>query len=92
MDPIKYSREKVAKPFSHYKSMGIFQTLKGSLLRSRWSDLAEFRTPPSSHACNRYLQVFKGLGEKRLRKSSNTVFSIITRWELSFFVFVLIVV
>ena len=27
---------------SHYKSKRIFQTCKGSLLRSQWSDLAEF--------------------------------------------------
>ena len=30
--------------FSHYKSMGIFQTLKGSKLISPWSDLAKFQT------------------------------------------------
>ena len=30
--------------FSHYKSIGIFQTLKGRLLISPWSDPAEFRT------------------------------------------------
>ena len=30
--------------------------LKGSLLRSPWSDLAEFRTPPRCYGCPRYLQ------------------------------------
>ena len=35
--------------FSHYESMEIF-SLKGNLLCSRWSDLAELRTPSSSHA------------------------------------------
>ena len=34
---------------------GFVQTLKGSLLCSRWSDLTEFRTPLSSHACHHYL-------------------------------------
>ena len=54
MDPIKNSREKVATPFFIIISSWrfFFQTLKGSYLRSRWSDLAEFRTPPSSHACH----------------------------------------
>ena len=33
-----------------------FQTLKGSLLRSPWSDLAEFRTRPRCYECSRYLQ------------------------------------
>ena len=33
-----------SQDFSHYKSIGILQTLKGSSLRSPWSDLAEFRT------------------------------------------------
>ena len=31
MDPIKNSREKVAIPFSHYKSMGIFSDTQGQL-------------------------------------------------------------
>ena len=33
--------------FSHYKLMGIFQTLKGRLLISPSSDPAEFRTHPN---------------------------------------------
>ena len=59
MDPIKHSREKVATPFFIIISLWgfFFQTLKGSYLRSRWSDLAEFRTPSSSHACHQYQQV-----------------------------------
>ena len=43
--------------FLHYKSMGFFLTLKGSQLRSPWSDLAEFRTHSSSYVYHRYLQV-----------------------------------
>ena len=43
--------------FSHYKSMGIFQTLKGSSLCSPWSDLSEFRTRLRCYGCPRYLQV-----------------------------------
>ena len=31
IDPIKNSREKVATPFSHYKSMGIFSDAQGQL-------------------------------------------------------------
>ena len=58
MDPIMNSWEKVATPFFPFKSLWrFFQTLKGSLLRSPYSDLAEIRTRPSSHACHRYLQV-----------------------------------
>ena len=36
---------------------GFFQTLKGSLLHSPWSNLAEFRTRPRCYGCSRYLQV-----------------------------------
>ena len=39
------------------KSMGIFQTLKGSYLCSPWSDLTEFRTRPRYYGCPRYIQV-----------------------------------
>ena len=46
-----------SQDFSDYKSMGIFQTLKGCLLRSPWSNLAEFRTRPRCYGCSRYLQV-----------------------------------
>ena len=42
---------------SHYKPMGIFQTLKGSLHRSRWSNQAEIQTCRSSHVCHHCLQV-----------------------------------
>ena len=55
-----------------------FQALRDSLLCSWWSDLAEFRTLPSTHACHRYLQVLQGSDEKQLRKSGNTVFIFIT--------------
>ena len=61
----------------------IFQTLKGSLLRSQWSDLAKIRTPPRFNACSRYLQVKKGLDQKQLRKGGNIIFPIISQWGLS---------
>ena len=36
---------------------GFLQTLKGSKLRSPWSNLAEFRSRPRCYGCSRYLQV-----------------------------------
>ena len=86
-DPIKTAEKKWQHPFPHYPIIsiwGFFLTLKGSFLRSRWSNLVEFRTPPSSHACHCYLQDKKGSDEKQPRKSSNTVFLIITLSKLSF--------
>ena len=44
-------------PFSHYKSMGNFLELKGSLLRSLWSEQAEIRIRPRFYGCPCYLQV-----------------------------------
>ena len=44
--------------FLHYKSVGFFQTLKGSQLRSPWSDLAKFRSHSSSYVYHHYLQVW----------------------------------
>ena len=55
-DSIKHEWASIETPFSLYKSMGILD-LKGSSLRSQWSDLAEIRTRPRFHACPRYLQV-----------------------------------
>ena len=55
-----------------------FQTFKGSLLRSRWSNQAKIGTRPSSHTCHCYLQVWKGTTEKQPRKSGDTFFPIIT--------------
>ena len=70
--------------FSHYKPMGIFSDFQGQLTpHSWWSNQAEIRTCPSSHACLRYLQVRIGSDEKQQRKSGDTVFTIITLWELS---------
>ena len=40
-----------SQSFSHYKSVGFFQTLKGSYLRSPWSDLAEFRSRSRCYGC-----------------------------------------
>ena len=55
-----------------------FQTFKGSLLRSRWSNRAKFRIHSSFDTCHCYLQVWKGMDEKQPRKSGDTVFPIIT--------------
>ena len=71
------------KPFSHYKSLGNFLDLKGSKLRSQWSDLAEIRTRPRFYACPRYLQVSKGSDEKQPRKGGKINFPIISQWGLS---------
>ena len=47
-----------SQDFSHYKSMGIFPDAQGQLtLRSPWSDLAQFRTPPRCYGCSPYLKV-----------------------------------
>ena len=43
-DSIKNERASMETAFSHYKSMGHVNTLKGSELRSQWYDLAEIRT------------------------------------------------
>ena len=57
-DQMKNSRENVKTSFSPLLVYGIFfQTLKGSQLRSPWSDLAEFQTHSSSYVYRRYLQV-----------------------------------
>ena len=54
--------------------MGIFLDLKGSWLRSQWSDLAEIRTSGRFYACPRYLQVKKGSNQKQPRKGGDIVF------------------
>ena len=56
-DTIKNEWASMEKPFSHYKSMGNFLDLKGSYLRSQWSDLAKIQTCPRFYACPRFLQV-----------------------------------
>ena len=63
--------------------MGIFSMLKGSKLRCRWSEPAEFRTHASSYVCHSYLQVYKGSDQKQARKRDDALFPIITLWELS---------
>ena len=60
--------------FLHFKSMGFFQTLKGSQHRSPWSYLAEFRTHSSSYVYHRYLQVWNEPVQKRSRKGYDAVF------------------
>ena len=70
-------------PFSHYKSMGNFLDLKGSQLRSQWSDLAEIRTRPGFYACPLYLQVLKGSDQKQPRRDGDIIFPIMSQWGLS---------
>ena len=56
-DSIKNEWASMETPFSHCKSRRNFLDLKGSLLRSQWSNLAEIWTRPRFYACPRYLQV-----------------------------------
>ena len=56
-DSVKNEQASMETPFSHYKSMGNFLDLKGSLLPSLWSNLAEIRIRPRFYACPRYQQV-----------------------------------
>ena len=56
-DQMKNSGENVMTSFSPLSLWDFFQTLKGSQLRSPWSDLVEFRTHSSSNEYHRYLQV-----------------------------------
>ena len=74
-DSIKNERASMETAFSHYKSMGFLQTLKGSYLHSQWSDLAEIRTRPRFYACPRYLQVKKKDRIKSNREKLETPFS-----------------
>ena len=60
------AEKKLQHRFSNYKSMRIFSDALGQLILP-WSDLAKFRTPPSSHACHCYLQVWEGTDEKEPR-------------------------
>ena len=63
----------------------VFLTLKGRKLCGPWSDLAAFRTHPSSHIYHHYLlQVRKGSDREQPRKSGNTVFPIIRLWGFFF--------
>ena len=64
--------------FLHYKSMGFFQTLKGSQLRSPWSYLAEFKTHSSSYVYHHYLQVWNLSNQKHSRKCDDNVFPTLT--------------
>ena len=57
-DQMKKKRRKCDDVFFSIISLWeFFQTLKGSQLRSPWSDLAEFLTNASSCVYHRYLQV-----------------------------------
>ena len=51
----KYEEKPKALEWPQHKIM-IFQTLKGSLLHSQRSDLAEIRTHPRYYSCPCYLQ------------------------------------
>ena len=59
--------------FSIISLWDYFQTLKGSQLRSPWSDLAEFRTHSSPYIYHRYLQVWNESDQKRSRKRDDAV-------------------
>ena len=52
--------------------------LKGSQLRSPWSDLAEFRPHSSSYVYHCYLQVRSESNKKRSRKRDDVVFPTVT--------------
>ena len=56
-DAMKNERASMETAFFYYKPKGIFLALKGSYLRSQWSDLDEIRTRLRFYACPRYLQV-----------------------------------
>ena len=56
-DSIKNEWASMETPFSHYKTMGNFLDVKGSKLRSQWSNLAEIQTRPRLYACPCYLPV-----------------------------------
>ena len=56
-DSIKNEWASMETPFSHYKSTGNVLDLKGKLLHSQWSDLAEIQPYPRFYACPRYLEV-----------------------------------
>ena len=60
--------------FSHYKPMGIFSDVQGQLTPQLVVQSGRNWTCPSSHACNRYLQVWKGTDEKQPWKSGDNVF------------------
>ena len=64
-----------------YVMTSIFETLKGSQLRSQWWDLSEIQTHISFYVCPHYLQVWKGSDQKQPRKCNDFVFPIISLWE-----------
>ena len=58
----------------------LFKTLKGSLLRSQWSDLAEIRTHPRFYVCPRNPHVLKGSDQTQQRKGRDTpIFPIVSQ-------------
>ena len=64
--------------FSIISVWDFFQTLKGSQLRSPWSDLTKFRTHSSSYVYHHYLQVWNESDQKHSRKCDDTVFPTVT--------------
>ena len=56
-DSIKNEWASMEIPFSLCKFTGNFLDLKGSQLRSQWSDMVEIRIGPRFYACPLYLQV-----------------------------------
>ena len=55
-DSIKNKGARMVTKFPLISLWRFFQTLKGSLLCSPWSDLAEFRTRSRCNGCSCYLQ------------------------------------
>ena len=74
MDRANSNRDKV--------DTSIFKMHKGSLLRSRSSDLDQIQTGPGFYECPCYLQVSRGSDHKQPRKSGDIVFPIIILWGL----------
>ena len=64
--------------FSIISLWDYFQTLKGSQLRSPWSDIAEFLTHSSSYVYHRYVQVWNESDQKRSRKRDDAIFPTVT--------------
>ena len=66
-DSIKNERASMEKPFSHYKSMGIFLDAQGQLTLSHWSHLAEIRDFMHVLVTCKYKRIGSKATEKRWR-------------------------
>ena len=80
---VKKIQSKVkALEWSHYSS--IFQTLKGSLLRSLWWNVAEIQTYPSFYYCHCDLQHWRRSIQKWRHYSGHNISLIIRLWGFFF--------